>query len=234
MNFRTIRDSIVQILGAAAASRYRVIGYQEQNRDALEVVDNSRLVEVFYSDGDFPKQGGSINGPVMHDMTFQIHLTCSKYAEGALDVLESDTSTPAEKATALANFKQSAKLADDSMDELFEIVYQVLMNAQNYDLGMTFPVADRWVDQFQKDTPTERGELVVLTSSLRLTARIDEQVDGEVGVGAEIIDFTLDLEGDDVERTGIIIDDTLLISRNTGEVLESRNTGELLTSRSAE
>lgn len=208
MIFRTLKDSIITILGAAEASRYQTIGFQRQVKSADEVLDLNRFVQVFYDSGNFPKSGGSISGPVSHLMTFNIEFTISKSVEGDLSSATNESASAASRSTAILAFQEASKLADDSMDELFDIIYQVLMDARNIDLGLTAGIiADRWIDQFQKDKPIPQGEYVILTGSCQLTCRTSEAVVGDEGTpGAKIYDTVVDIDGDDVEKTGITID----------------------------
>jgi hypothetical protein len=189
MNFRTIKQAVIDLLGTSAAGRYRTIGFQEQGKAATEIEDDDRSVEVYYSAGGFPKSKGSLTGPVQHDITFRVDMSASKASVVDLAVLNNDLSTPAQKATALSARQEAAKLADDSLDELFDIVYQVLMNAENVDLGLSFPVYNRWVNNFQKSDPILRGDLVVLTASIMLDCSIDERLDGDEGTAGSVGDI---------------------------------------------
>ena len=77
------------------------------------------------------------------------------------------------------------------------------MDARNIYAGLDKGiVANRWVDTIQKDTPLPRGEYVLLTGSMILTLRVAELVEGDTGAPGAIFDTTIDIEGDDVERTG--------------------------------
>ena len=189
MKFREIRDSLITLLGNAAAGRYRVTGYQEHVKAADEVVDNERSVTVYYASGNFPKEKGSLRGPNMHNMTFNLELTVASPAKADLTA-----SSPAELATSLANLERAAYLADRSLDELFDIIYQVVMDAQNIDLGMsdTDPVADRWIGDFDKNEPIDRGDFFLLTGSAVLTCAISEDVTGETPTEANEFSTTLE------------------------------------------
>ena len=211
MKFRTLKDSIVSILGAAASSRFQVIGYQRQAKDASEVLDASRMVQVYYKSGEFSKSGGRVHGSTQHDITFQIDLTVAKGAVGDVSTMNNESATPSELQAALAAFQDAADLADDSIDELFDIVYQILMNAENYDLGLSEGlVANRWIDTLQKDNPVPRGEYVILTGAARMTCRVSEDIDGESLVTVDgYYDNTIDIDGDDTEKTGVSVDNSI-------------------------
>ncbi len=206
MNFRKIQESlIINILGPAEKDRFRVIGFQRQAKSAAEVLDCDRQVQVYYSAGEFKKTGGRLTGPVQHDITFKVELTVSKGVEIDLSVINSGSATAAEKSNAIAEFQEGSDAADKSFDELVEIIYQILMDARNYDLGMPVgTISNRWIDRIQKDIPSPNGEYVVLTGSMDLTVRAVEEVNGEEGLGtATVYDITVDQDGDDVEKAGV-------------------------------
>jgi hypothetical protein len=203
MNFITIKNSLISLLGAAEAGRYRTIGFQQQGQSAIENLDNDRSVQVFYSSGLFPKSGGSRRGATRHNITYRVEMTVSKATEGDVSVLENPSSTPAQRATALAAFQDAAALADSSLDDLIDIVYQIIMDARNRDVGLSTPVADTWINQIQKDNPLPRGEYVVLTGSMDFTCAINEDVLGDPGTQAgNIIDVEMELDTDDVGKGG--------------------------------
>lgn len=209
MIFETVKASIINnILGPAEAGRFQTIGFQRQSKNADEVLDDLRMVQVYFSRGTFSKRGGRNTGPVQHDAVYRVELTVGKAAEGDLATLDNPSATPSQLATALAAFSEASALADASFDELVGIVYQILMDGLNYDLGVTkYTVSSRWIDDIQKDTPNPRGGLIVLTGSMDLSCRMAEQITGDVGVEVPgIYDTVLDIEGDDVEKTGVTID----------------------------
>jgi hypothetical protein len=217
MNFETLQLNIVSILGAAAAGRFRVTGYQTMTEDADESLDSSRLVSVYYNEGQFPKEKGGISGPSMHDPTYAIEFMVSKAAEGDLATIDNPASTALEIQTALANVKHAEHLADTSWNELAGIVYQILMDARNIDLGMSVGIiSSRWIDNLRKDQPGQigiargilGGKLVVITGSMQLTCVLEEPILGDTGTAGEIYDTTIDLVDDDNERTGVIVDNT--------------------------
>jgi hypothetical protein len=205
MQFRTIRDSVRRILAQYSQGEYLVIGAQKRGKGAAEVLDKARLVEVYYSRGDFPKSGGGVAGPTKHDITFRIDLTVSKASEGDTATIENPSSTDAERAAALAAMMESQLLANDSLDALFNAVYQVLMDARHMDLGLPKGnVASRWVSQLEKDEPIERGNYTIITGSMLLTCTTSEPVYGLVGIEAgNIFDMELQLDTDEPGKAGV-------------------------------
>ena len=206
MEFRKIRDSIRRVLAQNANGEFNVIGAQKRGKGASEVVNRSRLVEVFYQRGDFPKSGGSVYGPTKHDMTFRIDLTVAKPAQGDTDTIQDPNSTAAEVARAIADMMESDQLADDSLDELFDVVYQILMDARNIDFDLEKgSVGSRWLSALNKDEPIERGNYSLLTGSCLLTCNTSESVHGIRGVEAgSIIDANVELETDVPGKAGVI------------------------------
>ncbi len=205
MNFRLIKNNLVnKILGPAANNRYRVVGFQGQVKSAEEVLDCDREVKVYYSSSEFPKSGGRFSGPVQNDVTCRVELTVSKGAEVDLSVLNNPLATAEIRAIAIAEFVTASELADNSIDELFEIVYQILMDARNIDLGFDKGVvANRWVSRMQKDDPRPEGEYAVLSGSIDFQLRTSEVLKGDTGTPATEYGVIVDQDGDDVEKAGV-------------------------------
>lgn len=206
MNFREIKSRIIDILGSNANGRFQVIGFQRQNKNAEEALGILRTAQVYYFSGQFPQGKSGLTGPVQHETTFRVELTAAAAAAGDLETIKSAVSTAQQKANKLLAFQSASERADCSLDELFEIIYQILMDARNLDVGMPpGQVSSRWVQRMEKDDIEDRGELVVLTGSMDFTLNTEEQilgdtggVDGTLGYGV-----TLDIDGDDTEKTGI-------------------------------
>lgn len=210
MNFITIKNSIINILGTAEAGRYQTIGFQRQTKAAEEFKDTNRMVTVYYNRGDFPKSSGRNTGPVQHHITYRIELSVSKAAKADLTVINNPGSTPAQIAAAITAAQEAAQLADVSMDELWSIIYQVLMDGNNIDMGLAVGVvANRWVDFFQKDEPRPRGSLVVLTGNANLTLRTAEQITGDTGtLGANIIETIANIKDNIPDIAGVLVDNS--------------------------
>ena len=196
MNFRTIKSSIVTLLGAAEASRFRTIGYQRQGISGSEVLNNERTVQVFFSSGDFPKSGSSTNGPYKHDITFQVILTVAKKSIGDITTLNNPASTEGQRQTAIASFAESESLVDNSFDELVDHVFQIINDARNRNLGAGFNIGSRWLNGISKNDYLYRGDMCVLSGAMNLTCTIDEQVLGEIGTAGDIFDVTVEIDQD--------------------------------------
>ena len=207
MNFRTIKNAVGTILTNSAAGRYTVAGFQKQTKSANEVIDNSRIVQVYYSRGMFPKSGGSMRGNNDHDITIKIDFTVSKAAAGDIATLNNANATPLQIQVAMEGIAVAGNLADDSLDELFDIVYQVIMDARNIELGLDSGiVSNRWITDFQKDSPLPRGELLVLTGSCNLTCKTNEIITGQEAVDATAISTDFSIDGNLGDSAGVIVD----------------------------
>lgn len=210
MKFRTVKTSIIEILAANSNSCFTVVGHQRQTRSAEELVGVNRTVQVFWSESDFPKSSGAPFGPRSNDATYRLELTVAAPAEGDISILSNPNATAFELQIALATMQEASAVADNSLDELVDLVFQILSDATNYDLGQTVgDVSNTWIGSAQKDEPLPQGELVVLTASMFLTVRLSETITGAMALlgSGDIQETTLDIDGDDVERTGIIVND---------------------------
>jgi hypothetical protein len=203
MNFRILKTAIIEILSAAEAGRYRTIDSQRQSTAASEVVNNLRTVQVYYENGQFRESSGRMIGSVMHEITFNIDLKVSSPASVDLSVLNNITSTPVQRAAALVALQESSAKADEIFDELVDIIFQVLMDARNYDLGLEKGIiSNRWIPNIQKNEPLPQGELVVLTGSMPFTCRTIEYITGEDPSPADTIDTTLVVDDDEDTKAG--------------------------------
>jgi hypothetical protein len=208
MNFRTVKTKIEQILTAVAGDSFQVVGYQKQAIAASEILDNLRTVQVFYSNSDFPKSADIMGSDIKNDAVFRIELSVSKSAKADLSVLDDPNATNSQRAAALANYQNASNAADESFDELVDLVYQILMDPVNYELGLSVgTVTNRWINQVQKDQVIPSGEYVVLTGMLSYEIRINESTNSPIlPADATIFDTTVDIDGDDIEKTGVITD----------------------------
>lgn len=203
MQFRTLAARIKTLLGSVAAGQYRVIGYQTRSQGADEVIDNSRLVQVYYSSGDLPRSAGSMTSPAIHDITFGIEITVSKAAEGDLATIDDPSSTALQLQTAIAGIKTAEDLANDSWNEVADLIWNTLMDARNKDLGMTAnTVGSRWVLGLQKKEPVKEGDLVLISGFLNLSARVEEVADGETPTKITQIDTCVELNDSGDELAG--------------------------------
>lgn len=215
MMFRTVKDAIVTLLDDNAAGRFRVIGRQRQSKASDEIRDNDRLVQVYFSDGSFPKSAGRMRGPKTHDVTIEIDLSSSAGAKGDISVIDNPNVSPIIKAAAIASIKEASEIADTNIDVMIDAVYQILMDARNEHLSLEkWEISNRWIDRIQKDTMLERGDLIIKTANMKYTCRVQENVSGDIGFIPPVVTFDsstpisadVNETQDETEKTGIIID----------------------------
>ena len=206
MNFRIVKTAIQDLLDTNAAGRFRVIGKQVMSKSADEIKDNDRLVQVYFSDGSFPKSAGRLHGSKTHDVTIEIDLSASSGATGDLSVLDDPLATAIQKAGAIASIREASDTADEKIDELIDAVYNILMDAR-YE-GLLLPkgtISSRWIDRIQKDTLLERGEFVVKTANMKYTCRVQEYVSGDIGNTPATVTIDSNTPNDGDTGTGVLV-----------------------------
>ena len=209
MAFRAVKANLTQILGDASGGQWDTVGYQRQVDAAKQVGDTGRSVQVFYQSSSFPESSSGYRSEVVHVATYGLELTIAASARGDINELLDTAETDEERAAALSAFRDAADLADEALDEFFDAIYQVIMDARNYDLGMQpGEIADRWITELRKDEPVPHGAQVILTGRATMTVRIAEDVLGEDGVPGELIDLGVLINEDDTPRSGVQIDYT--------------------------
>lgn len=169
MNFRTIKTNLIAILAAAVATggdyagKFDVLQAQKQKQGDQDI-NNLPKVFVYYSKSDFSKNTSSANDASQSTVTYNI----------VCEVAEKGTYTDIDDPSSLTS---AEIIADSKIDELFEIVYQIIMHGDNLDLGMTVgQVAERFIDSIEKGQISKDGELAVLTGTLNLTVKTVETV----------------------------------------------------------
>jgi len=186
MNFRLVKTGIEGILSNyASTGGYRVLGYNDDAIDAEDLLGTRRLVQVYADGGDF--NGGGFNGPAKHDVTFAIDLLTSAKAQVDLTVIDDETSTAVEIAAAMAAAQAASKLANDDLDEFIDVIFNLLMDNTNLNMGVSELVAsvgNRWIPKWKKSKPMTRGDMVVLHATMDLTCRVMEDFAGVTPVAA--------------------------------------------------
>ena len=212
MQFEIVEQSILDnVLGPAEAGRFVTIGGQRQ-RESAEAINAKRKVMVFYQEGDFPKSGSAFNGPVRHDMTFDIVLVEATPAKADLSKLNDENASAADKAAALRQMAEPSIEANRNMNVFIRIIIQILMDNRNEQMGMASPddhpneklISNRWVNNVSKNDPVPDGEFVVLTASMRLTLTASENITGDdlpvTPPNGAVLDGDIDLDGDTAEQ----------------------------------
>jgi hypothetical protein len=206
MMFRKLKHAIIHhILVPNEAGRYVTVGNQGQVNSATQINQNKQ-VTIYYSESEFPKSESAAYGTVTNEAVFTVELVVVSSALADLSVLNDEAAAAEDKAKALRQTLEAGDMADREMDEFIDIIWNILMDARNQDLGMpNNTIADRWITNLRKDQPEREGEFIILTASFRLTCKFNEQIKGEdlVEFGSKIMDVDIDLSGDDIEQTGV-------------------------------
>jgi len=205
MIFSIVKNALVELFAKNEFDRFKTVGHQRQGKSAKSVKGLNRLVQIFYSSGQFPKSSGRVKSTKRHDVTFRVELTASEPATGDLSAIKNDGSTADQIKAALSEIADASFLADESMDDLFSVIYGILNDPRNYDLSLGKGVVSNIrIESFKKNEPIPRGELVILTANVVVTCNVAENVNGEEGIlGIEGVTVDLDIDGDDVQKTGV-------------------------------
>ena len=205
MMFRTIKAAIQTILANEAGGRYQVIGHQRQEKSGEEFLGVNRLVEIYFRESDFPKNKSRNNGPSNSDIKIAVELTVSAMAEGDLSVLLDENSTPAQIQPALLAIKEASAAADDSFDELAELIYQILCDGQYIEFNLTpGSVQNKHLNAIRKDQPNERGGVVTLTGIIEVMCSACEEKIGVPTTPFVNNDTVIQISDDEDTKTGII------------------------------
>ncbi len=209
MMFRQVKAAIQQLLIDQGDAEFRVLGSQKNNKNSISFTDKNRAVEVYFKQLDSPKDLNPQTGPTKNNITIMVEFTVAAESEVDLNVLTDEGATAEQYAIALAAHKEGSDTCDQSMDELMDLVYQILMDPRNRRLGFSAKViSNRWVDRILKDDPNPRGQLVVLTGSLNYNCRVSDQITGAIPVPSDDVDIEIINNGDDKTKTGQIIKST--------------------------
>lgn len=193
MNFRLIKQAIVDILLASAVlNEYEVITSQRQKSGSKNINDIKKVAVFFISD-DFDTNSGTPNGDVQSNPTFEINL---KVSSKGLLVDENDPAT----------LISSEIIADDLMDEFFDTIYQILMDARNLDLGLPVgTISKRFIKNIRKGDLLTDGDTSTILGSMNLTCQTAESVSGDEGVIGVGASSEMTMNEDEFSKTKINI-----------------------------
>ncbi len=202
-------NTVVALLGAQAAGRFQVIGYQQQKKPAETNIDNV-LVQCFIDRSEIDWARSSRNGPKEHEVGIKIQFTVSQPASVDIAVLEDSASTDGQRATALSNLSSPAVESTSALYAAWSAVFEILDDARNLTFGLPKgSISDKSYSNFQQDEFPPRGGLGILTATSMLEFRVKEAQLGDLGNEPieTIYDNTLKGAGtdegvDDVSKAG--------------------------------
>lgn len=181
MNFEIVRDALRATLEAGSISgghpgRFRVPGSPKQRTGDNEILNLNRSVQIYYFSGDFEN---SSKQELNHDAKFEIKLNCSSDTKADLATFEDELSTSEEIQTAFAAVELATDRVEDSMDELWRMVIQILKDPKNQYFGLAKgAVSTVRMPNFVKSDIMEKGDLVTLTAKGTLSCNMDETLIG--------------------------------------------------------
>lgn len=209
MEFQNVQTGLVSMLGAAAASRYRTVGYEDIPIDQSEISGNNKLVSVYYKNGTFPLGKSGRFGPANHECNFNIELKLSQACSVDIATLEDPASTQGELSTALSGLQNAKDLANSNLDAFVSIIFGVLTDNRNAFLGLSKKVfSDRWISGINKEKLQVFGDMIIATAILTYTCEVKEVFVGDSGSAGTIVDLTVKINDDDNGQTGITIEES--------------------------
>lgn len=225
MAFRVIANTIFEkILKPEAENTklFTALDYPLSYLGAKEVLNNRRAVSVYFVEGNFK---GSMFSP-LHKMDIHLDLFAAADSQADLKVLErnfqnGDFSQMA-KRSAMNLIKSAKRRVNFLLDELIDIVFQIIMRKENYQLGVDrlepaagFSVANRMIREIVKGNITrdeETASLMTMRAQMILNCQALEKVTGQPPVGPEgggaEFHTNLEVNEDTITKAGVKADTT--------------------------
>lgn len=206
MKFIEIRKAMTQLLFDNAGGLFRVIGHEPQVVGARNTFGNARLVSVSYASGEFQKGASGVRGATTHDGILSIDFTVSQAAKGSVSVLRNENATALEKKDAIAEITEAGALANNSLEEVMALVWQIIKDKRNIYLGLAdYSSANQWIDRIETERIFEEGGLAVRQARMFYSFRVSEAATGLTpGPPLDVVKYDTDFEinNDPVQKTG--------------------------------
>jgi len=214
MMFQTVKAALATTLNANSNGEFVVDAFQDQMHDAIQLLNNGRMVHVFYMSGTFPKNVGTTRGSVAHELTFQLQLLLSMAAGCDLSALNNPDATAQERMAAMSGMQDSVVRMDAAFDNFVNNVFGIVMSPANADLGLGYGViANRWISHIHKDPPTAKGEYIVMSGILEYQCRCIEDLMGLTPVPLNgSIDVAIQANGDEYTQTIVEVQSVVDVS----------------------
>lgn len=191
-------NRLISFLGDNSNGEYYVVGYQKQRKNA-ESVRGKRMVQVYYSGGSFPKNLSPMNYATAHNAIATVRMMVSESARADLAVLNDPNSSEADRMNALASSMDAEQRANERLDELFSMMFNLIMGGDGEHFGndqKPYTISDRWCEDFRKDSVLKDGSLIVVNGYFDISFRVEEIPTGHVPVDGNILDGKIDIQGD--------------------------------------
>jgi len=185
MVFEIVYRSLVNnVLGPYAKNRFRLLDYPMAIEGAEGTLDELRSVSIYMD--TFKVKTGSFRKPEP-DIKYNLDFLVTADAKADLAVLEQNfEQNQADIYFRAIHEMQDAKTrANALMDELFRIIYQIVMNPLNDKLGLDrmnpnpgIKMGDRDITDYHKGVVYSRGNKIMLEAQAVLACNFEEYIFG--------------------------------------------------------
>jgi hypothetical protein len=225
MAFRIIANTVFEKIlkpEAESSKLFTALDYPLPYLGAKEILNNRRAVSVYFVEGNFK---GSMFSP-LHKIEINLDLFAAADSQADLKVLErnfqNDDFSQTAKRSAMILIKNAESRVNFLLDELIDIVFQIIMRKENYQLGVDrlqpaagFSVANRMIKEIVKGNivkDEQTASLVTMRAQMILNCQALEKVTGQPPVGPEgggaEFHTTLEVNEDTLTKAGVIADTT--------------------------
>jgi len=208
-------DAAIDLLGAQAATRFIVIGFQRQKR-AAESAGDTALVQCWIDSAQIDWDRSPRNGPFEWNVRVEVQFIIAQPATLDIATIQDPSSTSRERTAALLALVEPAQNAANALYLAWGAVSEIFEDARNEDLGLPDnAISDKSYSDFQQDKLPPRGGKAILTATSFLEFRVKEAQLGDLGIEPDetIYDNTLegvgiDEQEDDISKAGTITKQT--------------------------
>lgn len=210
-NFVSAKKALQEFLSNNSNGEYYVVGHSLQKKNAQEIERRgSKMVQVYITGVSPDRFVSSVNSETTVRCTATVRMTVTASVEMDLAVIEDPQSTPAQRASSLADSYDAAAKADDEMDELFGQMFDLVLGADGEYFGSgaenPYEIADRWGDDFRKEEAIKGGSLVVINGYFDISFTTQDIPNGDTPTVGNIVFGKIDLQngsGDELQiQTG--------------------------------
>ncbi len=181
MKYEEIVESIKDILVTNSNSEFRVIG-RKQAQDVICNKAKNRSVQVFCIKG-VTDRGTRLKGPFDTDIKIALQIQASESSKINMSAINNGTTQ--QIIDALIQKKESIDLATKSANKVFEYIYEIIMNAERYHLGIEDEDnTHRLISEWNISEPLDMGEFVQVEINAILETTVSQPVGGKIPLTA--------------------------------------------------
>lgn len=177
MQFHLVVQALIDLLQAAAAvEAFEVLPYPGRATDIAVFNGVGRTVRVYLEEADI-LQSNRKGGPYDHNLTIALELSAAETVGIDLDVIEDPEATDGERQAALQAADDANLLVNQSIDQLYELVFQIVLDNRNRNMGLS-TVSNLWLEGFKKGAPAPTGAFVFNSAKVTVRCTVSEHVVG--------------------------------------------------------